>query len=140
MTSAADDHPDDEAGQVEVVTAVQVGQLGRLAADQRDARGRTGGGDAAPRSARRRRPADAPTREVVEEEERVRALHRDVVDAVVDQVDPDAVVSVERDGQLQLGADAIGRCDQDRVRVRARVEPKEAAEASDAAHDRGGGG
>ena len=39
--------PDDEAGEVVVVAAVEVGHLGRLAADQRDARGRAAGRDAA---------------------------------------------------------------------------------------------
>ena len=47
--------------------------------------------------------------EVVEEEERSRALHQDVVHAVVDEVDADGVVAAGGEGHLQLGADAVPR-------------------------------
>ena len=55
--------------------------------------------------------------EVVEEEQRLGALHQDVVDAHRDQVDADGVVPVEREGELELGADAVGAGDQDRLAV-----------------------
>ena len=54
-------------------------------------------------------------RQVVEEEQRRRALHGDVVDAVVDQVLADRVVNAQLKGDLQLGAHAIGARHQHRV-------------------------
>ena len=46
--------------------------------------------------------------EVVEEEQRLGALHQDVVDAHRDEVDADGVVAVERERELELGAHAVG--------------------------------
>ena len=54
-------------------------------------------------------------REIVEEEQRLGALHDQVVDAHRHQVDADRVVQAGLDGELQLGADAVGGGDQDRV-------------------------
>ena len=70
-------------------------------------------------------------REVVEEEERPRALHQDVVDAVVDEVLADRVVAVRQERDLQLGADAVGARDQHRVARSPRLEAEQAAERSD---------
>ena len=53
--------------------------------------------------------------EVVEEEQRLGALHDDVVDAHGDEVDADRVVDAGLDGDLDLGADAVIGRDQDRV-------------------------
>ena len=69
--------------------------------------------------------------EVVEEEERRRALHGDVVDAVVDEVRADGVVDAEFEGDLELGADAVCGGDQDGLREFLEVEGEEAAEAAD---------
>ena len=71
--------------------------------------------------------------EVVEEEERRGALHGDVVDAVIDQVRADGVVDAEFEGDLELGADAVGRRDEDGIRKLLEVEREEAAEAADLA-------
>ena len=73
--------------------------------------------------------------EVVEEEERVSALHGDVVDAVVDEVLADGVVDAELEGDLELGADAVGAGDEDGVGELLEVEREEAAEAADLAED-----
>ena len=81
----------------------------------------------------------SPTAEVVEEEERVGAGDDDVVDAGVHEVDADRVVATERQRDLQLRADAIGAADEDRIRMRGRVEAEERPEAADAAEDGGRG-
>ena len=70
--------------------------------------------------------------EVVEEEQRLGALHDDVVDAHGDEVDADGVVAAGLDGELELGADAVGAGDQHRVLVAARLEVEQGAEAADA--------
>ena len=75
--------------------------------------------------------------EVIEEEERLGAQHGDVVDAMVDQVLADGVVAVHREGELELGADAIHAGDQHRLAVFAHVQREEAAEAADLAEHLG---
>ena len=52
--------------------------------------------------------------EVIQEEERNGALHRDIVDAVIHQVFAHRVVPARGKRDLQLGADAVGRADQHR--------------------------
>ena len=54
-------------------------------------------------------------REIVEKEKRLRALYRDVVHAVVDQVLADRVVASGGERDLQLGADAIDGTHQHRL-------------------------
>ena len=53
--------------------------------------------------------------QVIEEEQRRRALDEDVVDAVVDEIAPDGVVHARHERDPQLRADAVRACDQDRV-------------------------
>src|SRR5690606_28834993 len=71
--------------------------------------------------------------EVVQEEQRLGALHQHIVDAHGDQVDADAVVPVQLLRQLELGADAVGAADQHRLAVLAR-QVEQGAEAAQAAH------
>jgi hypothetical protein len=52
---------------------------------------------------------------IVEEKQRLGALHDEVVDAHGDEVDADGVVNAGLDGDAQLGADAIVGGNQDRV-------------------------
>ena len=54
-------------------------------------------------------------REVVQEEERHGALHRDIVDAVIHQILAHRVVTAGQEGDFDLGAHAIGRADQHRL-------------------------
>ena len=68
--------------------------------------------------------------EIVEEEQRLGALHDKVVDAHGDQIDADAAVASAVDGDLELGAHAIIGGDQDRVLETARFEVEQAAEAA----------
>ncbi len=68
--------------------------------------------------------------EIVEEKERAGAQGQDIVDAVVDQVAADGIVAVQRDGHLELGADAVGRANQ-RLALAGRA--KEGTERADTA-------
>jgi len=55
--------------------------------------------------------------EIVEEHQRFGAAHHEVVDAHRDEIDADRVVLVGHEGQLQLGADAVGAGHQHRLLV-----------------------
>ena len=76
--------------------------------------------------------------QIIHEEERRRALHRDVVDAVVDQVGAHGVMDVHLKGDLQLGAHAVHAGDQHRVDILQLVHGEQAAEAADFAQDAAG--
>ena len=71
--------------------------------------------------------------EIVEEEERLRALHDEVVHAHRDEVDADRPVLAALDGDLQLCADAVGRRDQDRIAEAGGLQVEERAETAEAA-------
>ncbi len=124
------DDADREAGEVVLAGTNALGMLGGLAADQRAARLLAARGDALDDIG-----GDADVeplaREVVEEEQRLGALDEDVVDAHRDEVDADRVVPVEREGELQLGADAVGAGDQHRLAIALR-QLDQRAEAADA--------
>ncbi|KAG0917388.1 hypothetical protein G6F32_016459 [Rhizopus arrhizus] len=55
--------------------------------------------------------------EIVQEEQRLGALHQHVVHAHGDQVDADRIVAVQLVGQHQLGAHAVGTRHQHRLAV-----------------------
>ena len=69
--------------------------------------------------------------EIVEEEQRLGALHDEVVDAHRDEIDADRVVASGLDGELDLGADAVGGGDQHRVGEAGALEVEQPAEAAD---------
>ena len=126
---------DERAGDVERAGRVDAGHLGGLAA-QEDTPGCLAGlghagddvGDAV--------GVEDAGGDVVEEEPRPRRLNEDVVDAVVDDVDPDAADPVEASGEFDLRADAIGRRDDDRVvEVEEASRGQHATEAPDALQD-----
>ena len=71
------------------------------------------------------------TGEVVEKEQRLRALHHHVVHAHRHEVDTDAVVALLLEGELELGADAVGARNQHRLAVFLR-DLAQRAEAADA--------
>ena len=118
---AADDvgffhHADREAGKVVFPGRIHAGHLGGFAADQRatglfaaerDALDDFGGGI----------HIELAAGEIIEEEQRLRALHQDVVDAHADQVDADRVVAIQFEGELEFGADAVGAGHQHRFAV-----------------------
>ena len=130
MTFDLLDHADDEAGDVVLAVGVEARHLGGFAADQRAAvlaaAARDAGDDLL--GDRRRQP---PGRQVVEKEQRLGALHQDVVDAVVDQIGADGVVPAGHERDLELGADAVGARDQHRLLVAIAIETEEPAERSD---------
>ena len=68
--------------------------------------------------------------QVVQEEERRRALHRNVVDAVVYQVRADGVVNAQFERDLQLGSHAVGAGDQHWLRKFLQIQGKQPAEAA----------
>ncbi len=139
------DHAEAEAGQVVLARMVEVGQDRRLAAEQgafgldaavadplHDLLGQGG--------------VVAAHRDVVEEQERLGPGAEAVVDRHRDQVDADGRVPAGGEGELELGADAVGRGDQDRVAIGPAeqadvgVEPEEAGEpARPLDHPRGVG-
>ncbi len=111
---------------------VHAGHFGGLAADQRAAGLPAAFGDAAD-DRRALVRIELAGGEIVEEEQRLGALHDDVVDAHGDEVDADRVVLARVDGDLQLGADAVIGGDQHRVGEARRLEVEQAAEAADLA-------
>ena len=70
-------------------------------------------------------------REIVEKEQRLGALHDDVVDAHGDEVDADGRMAAGIDGDLELGADAVIGGDQHRIDEAGGLEVEQAAEAAD---------
>ena len=109
---------------------VEAGHLGGLAADQRAV-----GLPAARRNAgdhgRTVLRIELAAGEVVEEEQRLGALHHEVVDRHGDEIDADGAVVAGVDRDLDLGADAVGRGDQDRVAESGALEVEQPAEAAD---------
>ena len=67
---------------------------------------------------------------IIEEEQRLGALHDQVVDAHRDQIDADAVVATRFDRKFQLGADPIIRRDEQRIVEPRRLQVEKAAEAA----------
>ncbi len=120
---------DRKAREVEVAVGVEARHLRGLAPDQRAAGlGATRGdppddrfGDAL---------VELAGGEIVEEQQRLRALDDDVVDAHRDEVDPDRVADPALDRDFHLGADAVVGGDQDRIDEPGRLEVEQAAEAA----------
>jgi hypothetical protein len=71
---------------------------------------------------------------VVEEEQRLGALHHDVVDAHRHQVDADRVGDARFDRDLELGADAVGARDKDRILEARCLEVEQSTEAAQPTH------
>ncbi len=105
---------------------VDARHLGRLAAQQRAAGRLAGRGRAAHHCGHHLR-IQLAAGDVVQEEQWPRALHQDVVDAVVDDVVADRVVAAQRRGDLGLGAHAVGRGHQHRRRHALAARPRRTA-------------
>ncbi len=124
------DHADDASREVVFAFAIHARHLCRLASDQ---------GTTARATSLRKTGQNlienlrlkAFRADVIEKEERSRAQHRDVVDAVVYEVGADRVVAIHRERDLQLGADAIHARDQHRLAHAGEVRGEEPAEAAD---------
>ena len=130
---------DGKAGEIVVAVGIHARHFGGLAADQRAACLAATGCDAAD---------DRSTLvgielaggEVIEEEQRLRALDDQIVDAHGDEVDADRVVLVGIDGDLQLGADAVIGGNQHRIGEARSLQIEEAAETADFAVSAGAAG
>ena len=126
------DGANDKAGEVVFAVGVEAGHLGSFAADESTAIGAAGVGEAGDDGL-----GDIGIEfaggEVIEEEKGRGALDGDVVDAMIDEVCADGLVEAEGEGDFELGANAVGRADQDGVFPALQVEAKEGAESSDAA-------
>ena len=77
--------------------------------------------------------------EIVQEEQRLGALHQQVVDAHGDEIDADGVVPAGLDGDLELGADAVVGGDQDRVLEAGRASGRTARRSRRDRHPRPAG-
>ena len=71
--------------------------------------------------------------EIIEEKQRLRTQHRDVIHAMVHQVRANGVMPVEGEGELELRAHAVHGRHQDGLAVFLDVEGEQAAEAADLA-------
>ncbi len=115
-------------------SAVEAGHLRRFAADERAAVGLACLGKAGD-DVFGDLGIELAAGQVVQEKQGRRALHGNVVDAVVHQIRAHRLVQAELEGHLELGAHAVGRADQDGVLPALHVEPEERAEAADAAQN-----
>src|ERR1043165_1432110 len=121
---------DRKAREIVVACLVQAGHLGGLSADQRAARCAATCGDSFHdlRTDLRRKFS---SRKVVEEEQRLGALHDQIVHRHGNEVDADRLVPPGLDRDQHLGADAVGPGDQDRIGKTGALEVEQAAEAAD---------
>ena len=133
------DDAEREAREVEVVGAVHVGQLGRLAAEQRAAGLAAAVGDALDEVGDAI-GVEAADRDVVEEEHGVGAAREHVVDAHGDEIDPRVAQTTGLALEDQLRADAVGAGHEHRIAVATgRDEPGEATEVAEHAGRAGRG-
>ena len=124
------DHSHDAARQIVFAPAIHPGHLGRFAANQGTAASPTGFGETA-QDLIEDLGLEFLRPDVVEKEKRPRAKHRDVIDAVVDEIGTDGVVPVHGKGDLQLRPDAIDTRDQHRLAHTGKIRREQTAEAAD---------
>ena len=77
---------------------------------------------------------------IIQKEQRLGALHHEVVDRHRHQVDADAAMQAGLDRDLDLGADAIGGGDQNRVLEARRLQIEQPAKPADFGVGAGAGG
>ncbi len=123
---------DAETGQVEIAWCIHAGHLCRLPAQQRTA-GLTASFGHACHDGGAGLYVQLACREVVEEEQRLGALHQHVVHAHSHQVDAHRIQAPEVDGQPQFGAYTVGTRNKNGVLVGGSIELEQATEAADAA-------
>ena len=134
------DHAHHRAGQVVGARLVHIGHLGSLAAQQHAA-GRAAGRGYARHQRGGHGRVELRDCYIVHKEKRARALHQNVVDAVVDDILAHRVVAADRLGHQRLRADAIGRGDQHRLGDRGAKRGREIKTSAERAHagENGGG-
>ena len=133
---AALHRPDREPRQIEIPGGVESRHLRRLAPYQRRARLDAAFGDP-PDDGGGLGHLQLARREVVEEEQRLRPLADQVVHAHRDEVDPHRVEPPGLDGELELGADPVGRGHQHRILVTGGAQVEQRPEPAEAGHDPG---
>ena len=121
---------DREAREIEIALGIEAGHLRRLAADQRAARFPARMRDALDHDGRRF-DIQLAARVIVQKEQRLRALHDDVVHAHRNQILADAAEQAGLDRDLELGADAIGRGDQNRIAEPRGLQVEQSAEPAE---------
>src|SRR5581483_9648404 len=103
-----------EAGEIIFARSVEARHFGGFAANERATVVPTAAGDAGDDTA-----ADLGVElangKIVEKKQRLRALDGDVVDAVINQIFANGVMAAGREGNFELGADAIGGTDKNRI-------------------------
>ena len=124
---------DAESSEVVLALRIHAGHFGRFAADQGTAGHFATFGDALD-DVRGDLLVELAASEIVEEEERLGALHQHVVHAHRDEVDADGAVAMEGEGELQLRAHAVGAGDKHGLLVFLRDFAK-GAEAANAGED-----
>ncbi|MGF6655670.1 hypothetical protein OKW34_006260 [Paraburkholderia youngii] len=122
---------DRETGQIVFAVRIHARHFRGFAADQRAARQLAAVCNAL-HDGRRRADIELAAGEIVEEKQRLGALHEDVVDAHRDQILADRVVLVQLERETQLGADAVGAGHEHRFLVLLR-HFEQRAESTDAA-------
>ena len=131
------DHADDKARKIIFSGRIKSRHLGGFAANQR-ASGFTAGAAHALNKLVDNRRVKFPHRKVIEEKKRRGALDENVVDAMIDEVAADGGVHAHCHGDFQLGADAIGARNENRLFPLLVVEREERAETADTAEDAAG--
>ena len=121
---------DRKAREIVVAALVEPGHLGGLAADQRAARLAAACGDPF-HDLRADFGRELAAGEIVEKEQRLGALHDEIVHRHRDEIDPDRLVPAGLDRDHHLGADAVGSGDQNRVLETGALEVEQPAEAAD---------
>jgi hypothetical protein len=102
------DGADREAREIVVLLRIKAGHFRRLTANQRAPGLAAALGDARDHGSRGV-DLQLAAREIVEEKQRLGALHHEVVDAHGNEIDADRGVAARVDGDLELCADAVVR-------------------------------
>ena len=121
---------DGEAGKVVIAVPVQAGHLGGLAADQRAA-GFPAGFRHTRNDGGRSFGIEFAAGKIVEKEQRLGALHHEIIDRHRHQVDADAAVQAGLDRDLDLGTDAVGRSNQHRIDKARGLQIEQSAKSAD---------
>ena len=110
------DETEAESGEIEVLARIDPRHLGAFPADERRPGELAAAGDSLDHHLGRRQLEPAHG-QVVQEQDRLGALHEHVVRAHRHEVDSDRFVARGLDGQPELGADTVRRGDEHRIPV-----------------------
>ena len=119
-----------EAREIVIAVLVEARHLGGLAADQRATGFAAAFGDTC-HDRGRGLGIELAAGEIVQKEQRFRALNHEVVDRHGHEIDADTAMDAGVDRDLDLGPDAIGGRDQNGVLETGRLEVEQAAESAD---------